>query len=60
MRNRLFVAALVASASVAGAQTPVPEIKFDANIDYLKLPAGLPTQATCGSTEADRAHGKAP
>src|ERR1700693_6075809 len=40
MRSIAIVMQLIAAASIASAQTPVPEIRFDANVDLLKVPAG--------------------
>src|SRR5882757_6142390 len=49
MRNRLVVLALAAAVSVAGAQGEgVPEIRFDASPDFLKLPANLPWGEVAG------------
>jgi DNA-binding beta-propeller fold protein YncE len=41
MKNPTLVCALLAIAAVASAQQAVPEIRFDANVDLLKMPSGV-------------------
>src|SRR5207248_8091060 len=41
MRTPFIAAFLLVAATAATAQQPVPEIPFDASVDFLKLPAGM-------------------
>src|SRR5262249_11763820 len=57
MRNSFAVLALATAVSVAGAQGEgVPEIQFDANPNYLKLPANLPWGEVAGVALDKRRH----
>ena len=40
MKRSLLVLSVLLVARAAVAQTPVPEIPFDGNVDFLKLPEG--------------------
>ena len=55
--NRVLLASVFAfTSSLAAAQEPVPEIRFDASIDFLKLPAGVNFGEVAGIAIDGRRH----
>jgi DNA-binding beta-propeller fold protein YncE len=58
MNQRFLIAAAVLAVVVppAAAQQPVPEIRFDANVDFLKLPVNLPWGEVAGVVQDAHKH----